>query len=622
MRPSQPAIIPPHALGVGTTFTAAIDYRNMSGSDLNPIMDDVRASTGADASSVQPGLSHTIEVHIVGTMELGVIGRDGDQQLMRLRMSQPKIALLSDGAAAEFEAGNIAACLAKGAEFSLTARGKVDRIWIRPACGAAPGGTVKALVALLQFVVPEPGAANMESWETQEEDQTGRYEVRYSRQAASKAVTAYRKEKSRFLPPKAKTVARQVVLPVSYRPQGGADFGFDPASGQLLSVNADESYTVIINGKDVGTSKTTLSLKRTGLAKMAAATQKALLKQHMALARAVAATPLGRRNSAEQSDRLLYRQRLGTDTAASLLAELSAAERAGNKNFNDTDLYQKFKALIYLHPESCKKLARVAAAGNPDGLASRVLIRAMATIGSPAAQDAIVEVMRARAKDASFVMSIIPVLGMFDEPAAGTETALKRLAYHSNDQDIAFTAQLALGAMAGNLAEDDPERAQHIIDEFMSKYPSPSETQDISRVILVLSNARMEKYLPTLKMYAAHSMPEARSDAMYALRFFPGESVETILIHALTLDSDATTRFEAATSLRYMEASDRVVAALEGAYAKEQVGKIRIEILKSLWRSVRQHTEIRQIVQQAAEKDESDEVKKAARQILDERQPQ
>jgi HEAT repeat protein len=117
-------------------------------------------------------------------------------------------------------------------------------------------------------------------------------------------------------------------------------------------------------------------------------------------------------------------------------------------------------------------------------------------------------------------------------------------------------------------------------------------------------------------MYAEHPMPEARSDAVYVLRFYAGEKAENILIHALANDHDATTRREAATSLGYMEAGDRVVAALEAAYASEQIDKIRVEIVKSLWKFERKYPAIRQLLERAGEKDESEEVRKTIHGIL------
>jgi len=614
---SQTRILPVYTLPAGTTLSATVSYRNESSSDLNPLMDDVKPSGDDGVPTTQPGLSRAIEVSISGEMELSAIGRNGGEHLVRLRMPKAKVALGLDGSSAGFEAGNIARCLSGGAVFSNTAQGKVTRVWIRPECGPTSSGSVRTLIALIQFVVHETGTQDKEGWVTQEDDSTGAYSVKYSRQAETGGTVSFRKEKTRFLSPKAtKKRTRHVVLPVIYQPQGGMDFAFDAATGNLRSIRARESYAIIINGRNVGTSNTAFGLEHIRWSIMPPKKQIALLKEHAAIARAVRATPLWVAQSSAEEDTLLYRQRLGNETVTSLLDELSAAEKKGNKDYNDTELYQKLKALIYLHPESCRRLAGAAASGKPDGLASRLLIRAMATIGSPQAQDAIVSVMRARAGDTDFVMAIIPVLGMFEEPAVSTETVLKGLAYHNDNDDITFTAQLALGAMAGNLAEDDPVRAQRIVEEFMSKYPAPSESHDISRVILVLGNARMDEYLPTLQMYAEHPMPEARSDAVYALRYYTGEKAENILIHALASDQDATTRREAAASLGFMEPGDRVVAALEQAYANEKIDEIRIEIVKSLWKFERQYPAIRQLLERVGEKDESEDVRKTVRSIL------
>lgn len=613
----QAAVIPIHALSVGTTLNATVDYSNVSSSDLNPVFEDIKTPDSAEPPAAQAGLKRAIEVRIRGKAELSVIGREGEDQLVRLRMHAAEVSLVSDGLSANTEIGNIAECLRNGVVSAISSHGNVNKVWIRPEFGATAASSARTLISLTQFVLPEMDGKKVESWEAKEEDQTGRYKVRYSRQAGNGRMTSFNKEKLVFLPPKAKkSRTRNITLPVAYQPRGGMVVSFDTVTGQLLSIEGSESYDIVINGRNVGISETSFKLKRAGFSRMPAKKRAALLKEHAASSNLIQATSLWVAPSNAQMDNLLYRQKLGKETTVSLLAELAAAEKAADKNYKDTDLYQKFKALIYLHPESCHRLGKIAATADQKSLTFRLLIGAMTAIGNPAAQDAIAVVMHARAREVDFMMQLIPVLSIFEKPTVSTEQVLKELAYHNDNDDIVFTAQLALGALAANLADDEPARAQPIIDEFINRYPSPSDPRDISRVILVLGNSRLEQYLPTLQKYAEDPVPEVRSDAVYALRSFTGEKVEGILSRALVQDKDATTRREAAESLGYMEANDRVVAALKDAYASEGIDKIRGTILKSLWKFEKNYPEISQLLKQAAEKDESEDVRKAALSIL------
>lgn len=76
-------------------------------------------------------------------------------------------------------------------------------------------------------------------------------------------------------------------------------------------------------------------------------------REKVAPAIALSATP-----TEAEVEAKIQRQELGDATLESLLADLEKAEASPDKNQNNTSLYLKFKALIYLHPESSAALGK------------------------------------------------------------------------------------------------------------------------------------------------------------------------------------------------------------------------------------------------------------------------
>jgi hypothetical protein len=320
--------------------------------------------------------------------------------------------------------------------------------------------------------------------------------------------------------------------------------------------------------------------------------------------------------SRRELDSTLYRQKLGTATLATLRIELATAEQAGKKQGDVTELYLKLKALIFLQPEVCGKLVKDLSGKPFNTLSFTIVTGALAAIASPEAQDALVSLIKTRQKEPHTVVQLIPVLGMMEEPTIASESALRALAYHNKNGDIATTAQLSLSIIARTVSSGDNDRARRIIDEIISHYGAMKEQDDIHSLLLVLGNVAMDAYLPMILAYSDDPRGEVRSSAVFALRSYPAEKVGAVLIHAVSSDRDATTRREAARALSFMGADQKIIAALTAAYHSEKIMDIRLEVLKTLWKWENIYPEIRKLIKHAEEKDESEDVRKAANGLM------
>ncbi|MEI6705107.1 MAG: HEAT repeat domain-containing protein, partial [Deltaproteobacteria bacterium] len=307
---------------------------------------------------------------------------------------------------------------------------------------------------------------------------------------------------------------------------------------------------------------------------------------------------------------------LGTATFTTLSNELAVAERAGKKQGEVTELYLKLKALIFLQPQVCVKLVKDLAGKPFNTLSFTMVTGTLAAIASPEAQDALVSLIKMRQKEPDTIVQLIPVLGMMEEPTIASESALRDLAYRNRNEDIATTAQLSLSIMARTVSYDDHDRARRIIDEIIDHYGATKEQDDIHKLLLMLGNVAMDVYLPKLLAFTHDVRAEVRSSAVFALRSYPVEKVWGTLIQAVTSDRDATTRREAARALGFLRADEKSIAALTSVYNSEKIMEIRLEVLKSLWKWEKSHPEIRRLVRQAAEQDESEDLRTAVKGMM------
>jgi hypothetical protein len=137
-------------------------------------------------------------------------------------------------------------------------------------------------------------------------------------------------------------------------PSGSLEARFDPASGDLISLSGTGTQETIIEEKNVAHAVTTVHLSR--VAETAAPQQELTELRHVAgyLVDSGSRLTLYTKPSQQEMQQNIQRTQLGHETLDSLLQQLNAVETSGTKS-DQTQLYLNFKALVYLHPESCAR---------------------------------------------------------------------------------------------------------------------------------------------------------------------------------------------------------------------------------------------------------------------------
>jgi hypothetical protein len=609
----------------GESALYTLDYSNQASNNLQPLMDEARRTSqtrGAAAATPGSGLERQVQASVQGTATITTLLRQIDGTLHRLQMPAARVSLVVDGQEATTEEGLVSQALANGLLYATGPNGQIRKLWLPPQTGAVVKGVVKAVLALTQVVSVEDAPGPAASWQVNETDHTGTYQVRYSRLAPEGPLSVLQKQKLNFVPALDAGKATRSFRSAQYLPTGSLRLTLDTASSQLRSINGTESHDVLIDDQRTGHSDTRFAMTWQRNATLSA--QALVTQQKQAQAQLAVTNPgsLLAAPTREESDTLLYRQKLGTATLATLTAQLNLLNKGQPLAGSPTDLYQKLKALIYLQPATSTALAKGLAAKSLNQPGFKLVINALSTVGSPTAQTALAQVIKARQRDKNAMVQLIPVLGMLEQPTSATQDLLRSLALDNSDEDVSSTAQLALSIVARTLSADDPAHAQALLAEVLAHLGHPQDVPAVQKQLLLIGNAALPKYLSMALGFANDPRDEVRSDAMMALRFYPVGQVGPRLVQALRADADATTRRDAATALGFMAAEDQVIAALQAAYAAEPVPEIRLVVIKSLWRFERARPAVRALVRQAALSDPSDEVRKGLKSLMNSRPPE
>lgn len=597
------------ALRPGHALVADLVYRNRSQSDLRPVFQELKKEHRATASTAGiPGMVRDVSAVVRGRLEATMLCNEGSDAVIHLRLSDSRVEMRIDGRRSAENSRQISAALSNGVWLTLDARGRISGIRYHAGSDRISRSVAATVASLLQLAAPEQ--KNALQWEAEEEDQTGRYLASYR----LLKPLSWRKEKRRHLgSPSAAAMPEQRRM--LFLPEGGLLVRFN-SDRTLRELSGDDILHLQAGGHQAGISKTGFSLRNGRLTRPAGRYLEQLGRQYDAV-RDTAAQSLAQSADREENNRLLYSRKLGALTLADLLGEMAAAEKAG-AGFDDTELYLRLKALIYLQPHAAAVLAEKAVGAAPRSRTFRLLVSALAAIGHREAQQGILTIITSREKDRDTLVELLPLLGMFERPEVAVETAVRDFAYRRNDQDVTFTAQLALGSMAAKLAITDRQRAQRLIEEFLGRYSAPVHEEEISRLLLVLGNAAMEQYLPVMLPHLKNPRVEVRVDAVHALRHFPLPLVGTYLMDALTSDRDASVRYEAANALGYQKLESGHLDALRQRYAVETVPGVRSEMVKTLWKFERQQPGLRDFVRMVARQDVSEDVRKVARGLVGE----
>jgi len=170
--------------------------------------------------------------------------------------------------------------------------------------------------------------------------------------------------------------------------------------------------------------------------------------------------------------------------------------------------------------------------------------------------------------------------------------------------------------MARNLANTSPERATRIVDSIIKQIDLSSSVDTTRQLLLALGNAGSAQAYPTIARFTTDSSPLLRAASASALRWVDSDQSSALLIKLLSSDPEPSVRLEAARALGFRQINANSFEAQKQSFAIEKDEKVRLALLRNLWKARAVFPEARQLIEKAATSDVSEDVRKASTELL------
>jgi hypothetical protein len=570
----------------------------------------------ASASTLDAGPGFAIDMAVCGDVVRTAIrvDEDGAEILWTLREAAVRIAV--NGSERPDDAGEIAADLGREVVVRIDRAGRVVALWPEPRAPGPSVALVRTLLAATQFVLPLD-AASPDAWEREEEDALGRYVASYRAEPAPAGGTppppdyrTFRKEKLRDLPPRRTGSRGAAMIVPGVRRDGHLLARFDLGSGRLVSLHGEEGHEMGLADLFRARTRATVKLEYVRTDSLGATELEAARRAGAARMQEETALRLWTVVETEEARRARYRGELSGATAEALLAELATVDAAG-PDADTTALYLKLQALAALEPDFTRTLRQRLIAGDPESHAIGLVISALAGAGHPEAQNALVDALAARARDAQAQLAVMDALAGVTAPTDVAEAALRKLS-GTEDDDVASTARLSLGTMAGTLADSSPQRAARLVGWAVQELDAATSNAGRVLMLLALGNAGSARALEAIARHGASPSAQVRGAAAFALRWIDSPAADELLRKVLLADADGDVRAQAAAAFQFRDLTAETFEAHTTALRKDDSIEVRLAVIENLWEARDRFPAARDAVEEAAVKDESEEVRNAS----------
>ncbi len=616
--------VPVYRFVPGASVAYRIAYASRANADLRVLFQ------GQQSAPPSSNLAYALHASLQGLLRATTLRVAGGQAELFIVFQDPAVQLIVNGQLQEAQAGEVLRELKRGFLVELTPQGRPVALRMQEGASKFSQDFTLTLLAALQVVLPDARAANRQSWTIREEDRNGAYLAHYriiQKEAGSETSGGIelRKSKLRYLPEKEKAAepempgrenAKKVVTP-----KMNFSVHFDAVNGEVASLQGTESQETEIQGKKVAHAETMLSLRRESRQSMLAEELEILFQLADKIRKNSPALALYRPRTRAEIEAGIQSTELGEATLQDLLAQLAAlpseSRESDKQEADELPLYLKFKALIYLHPEDCAELGKALGEAPATSATYRVLSAALGAVGNPEAQSALIHAIRSRSADDKALPELIATLGTVPHPTEEAEKAMRELAATAANPNATGGALLALGSMARNLSQKEPKRSEELVNTLLQLGHEPGASDEkIQHVLQALGNTASSSGFPFLKQCLGSATPGVRAAALDGMRALKLPEVDPLLLTALATDAEPMVRREAVFALGFRQPSRASVDAQTKAFAAESDDKVRAGILSNLAKMHAQFPEVREVIATAAEKDESEYVRKTSAGLL------
>jgi HEAT repeat protein len=511
---------------------------------------DFRTSFGQTEND-DPNAQRRLEFHLSGRWRTRVSGPVGDAVRVQLELQ---------GARLESAGGQIPeevrSALAAPFFADYDGHGRAIRLHVRQGLDPTVLGVLRELVSATQFSTPEQPSR---AWTAFETDIVGEYPVVY-RAVGGGSFLRQKAKYSQVAGPHGLAAAKTgAPVITAYVAKLGVD---DWGRVATLNVLSSVKKPVVANGLAFE-SRTEISVRKVSRARD---TSGLPLSIDGLVATTLTPGEVDFRNAANDSDRNLVN---GADVRA-LLRDLTSATDDGAR----AAVQARLAALFRIDPAAAAQARAQMGPGN-----ARVVIGALGEAGTPEAQKALASVLADPHADVDARKEAVDAVLGLEHPTRETGEALKGL-LASDDPELKNNASLAYGAVAGRLAESEPDAAHSMVTRIADDYAKAGEPEERLRILGSLGNTRSSDALPVLSQSLSSSDPAVRAGAAAALRFVPDARADSLLVSSITKETDPAVRGAALMAAGY-RSFEPLADALTGIAKGDDVG-LRKQLVATL----------------------------------------
>jgi HEAT repeat protein len=602
----------------GRTLIYHIKYTSDSSTNLGALF-RANESPGAEKSPSAETSSNSYHTDIDGTLIATVLEERAEGTIVSYRLTDANLTVTGNGPIFVWT-DRVKADLSKAMFVQVSQQGRMLSVRFDNEVNPASQTFGRTLLGIIQFVLPDSRGEDLSQWDSQEDDQAGQYTAHYAlgdaaaRSLADPAgILAFKKVKTKYAEEKQNRRFRTMAIKRLIEPGAGFSAEFNLRAGRLNALEGTEVEDVIQAGKKIAHTVDDVRLVYLKEETAAPAELSSLTRDYAE--RSTAAVQLSTKPPEELRERAIETNTLGDSTLASLLAELTAAEKSQGKS-DTTQLYLKLKALFYLQPETCEPFQKLLTTAPATSVTLNLVTGALGAAGNQQAQQVLISVLRARSDDEAMFSKLSSILAETKSPTQEAEDVLSEFAFREPETNTAKTAQITIGTMAWNIGNSDPQRAQKIVQRLIEHLSASSDPQVLRRLLSAIGNAGSAEAIPTIKRLLNDTSPDLRGGAAYALRWIDSDEADELLAATITNDSETSVQLQAFSALSYRDMKAATFDAQKRVFLSERAENVRLAALKNLWEAREEYSEVVGVVKQAASADASEVIRKAASDMI------
>ena len=546
---------------------------------------------------------NTLGIAVNGTLALAVIEKNYETMVVRAELEDIRVTVdtnNSESAEKIALAAKLRTDLVTPYYLTLEPDGRIQSIRLSSKVSSNAASLIRSMAAHLQFIQPQ---RNKQSWEVNEQDQTGEYQAHYQKLAQG----IYEKHKRAYQ----KIATPQGLVETSeigdYQIASKSTFQFERDT-RLKSITVAETvHATIMDNITVETQQDMeLTLKDTDHVYAQIADWQ-YEKTQLAASKLATIAP-GEDPHYKHQEKLL-----GDADMVTLMAELRSLDLSTASDQAVNQAMRRLTALFAVHPEAAQQaLAEFKSELSLEQ--ASILAGALASAETPQAQDALSEVALLDELESNVRNSAVALLGLSENPTGATIDTLLTL-QKSEDIALSSSANLALGSVAESIAELNPEVAEDIMTSLLQDLQDSESDETLQLSLEALGNSGDSRMIPAVKTVLEEGSEDMRASGVEALRFVNTPEAVELIANTVTRDADTHVRQAAIRAMDY-QSIEPFLPSLNEVARNDEDSSVRLQVVDRAGERLSTFPEGQELLAWVAENDSDSNVREHAQEYV------